>query len=47
MCLLGAEFRLGSCKGQEPEAKLPQTQQWVLTTPRTPAVHGWCLFSML
>lgn len=32
MCLLGAEFRLGSCKEREPEIKLPKMQQWALAT---------------
>lgn len=47
MCLSGAEFRLGSCKEQEPEAKLPQTWQWVLATPWSPVLCGGCPFSVL
>jgi len=47
VCLLGAEFRLGSCKEREPEAKLPQTLLRVLAAPWSSVLRGRCLFSTL
>lgn len=47
MCLAGSEFRLDSFKEQESEAKLPQTQQWMLAMPWSPVLCGRYLFPML